>query len=97
MKVIIDAFGGDNAPEEIIKGCADAVLEYGVEAALCGNEEKITQAAAQMNISLENIKIIPADGVITMEDDPNLIVKEKRAVLWRRACAALPTGSMMRL
>ena len=44
MKVIIDAFGGDNAPEEIIKGCADAVLEYGVEAALCGDEKKITQS-----------------------------------------------------
>lgn len=27
MKIIVDAFGGDNAPLEIIKGCAEAVQE----------------------------------------------------------------------
>ena len=28
MKIIVDAFGGDNAPLEIIKGCAEAVAEF---------------------------------------------------------------------
>lgn len=28
MKIIVDAFGGDNAPLEIIKGCVDAVNEF---------------------------------------------------------------------
>ena len=30
MKIIIDAFGGDNAPLEAIKGAALAAKEYGV-------------------------------------------------------------------
>jgi hypothetical protein len=31
MKIIVDAFGGDNAPLEIIKGCADAVKGLDVD------------------------------------------------------------------
>ena len=31
MKIVVDAFGGDNAPLEIIKGTVMAVKEYGVE------------------------------------------------------------------
>ena len=31
MKIIVDAFGGDNAPLEIIKGSVDASKENGVE------------------------------------------------------------------
>lgn len=92
MKVIIDAFGGDNAPEEIIKGCADSVLEYGVEAALCGDEEKIRASAAQMGISLDKIKIVPADGIITMEDDPNLIVKDKKGCSMAEGMRRLAEG-----
>ena len=30
MKIIVDAFGGDNAPLEIIKGCALAVEDLGI-------------------------------------------------------------------
>ena len=29
MKIIVDAFGGDNAPLEILKGAAMAVEKYG--------------------------------------------------------------------
>ena len=41
MKIIVDAFGGDNAPLEIIKGCADAVKEFNIEIILTGNEHTI--------------------------------------------------------
>lgn len=37
MRVIVDAFGGDNAPLEILKGCAMAVQEYGVDIIACGS------------------------------------------------------------
>ena len=30
MNIIVDAFGGDNAPLEIIKGCVEAVAEYNI-------------------------------------------------------------------
>ena len=31
MKIIVDAFGGDNAPLEMIKGARQAADEYGVQ------------------------------------------------------------------
>ena len=31
MRILIDAMGGDNAPEEIVKGAVDAAKEFGCE------------------------------------------------------------------
>ena len=42
MRIIVDAFGGDNAPLEILKGSAMAVQEYGVELLVTGPEAEIT-------------------------------------------------------
>ena len=41
MKIIADAFGGDNAPLAILKGCETAVRELGVTILLTGDEAKI--------------------------------------------------------
>ena len=46
MKIIVDAFGGDNAPLEIIKGCAEAVAEFDdLSIILTGDEGKILKVA----------------------------------------------------
>ena len=41
MKIIIDAMGGDNAPEQIVLGALQAAKEYGVEITLVGRGEEI--------------------------------------------------------
>ena len=42
MKIIVDAFGGDNAPVEILKGCALALEEFSdLSIMLTGSEETI--------------------------------------------------------
>ena len=41
MKIIVDAFGGDNAPLEMIKGARQAADEYGVQILLSGDREQI--------------------------------------------------------
>ena len=41
MKIIIDAMGGDNAPEAIVKGALRAKDELGVDLILVGQKEKI--------------------------------------------------------
>lgn len=76
MKIIVDAFGGDNAPLEILKGSAKAVEELGVEILLCGNGEKIRSCAAENSISLKNMEILEADAVFEMEYDPRTVLKE---------------------
>ena len=52
MKIIVDAFGGDNAPLEIIKGAVDAKNEYGVDIILVGAEDTIRKVAADNQIKL---------------------------------------------
>ena len=36
MKIIVDAFGGDNAPLEILKACAEAVTDFDIDILLTG-------------------------------------------------------------
>ena len=45
MNILIDAFGGDNAPLEVIRGGARAVQELGVTVTLVGDEQKIRACA----------------------------------------------------
>lgn len=77
MKVIVDAFGGDNAPQEIIKGARLAADELGYDIVLVGDEEKIKGEAIKNNVSIENMQIVHAPDVISMEDAPTDILKSK--------------------
>ncbi|MEG0895789.1 MAG: phosphate acyltransferase PlsX [Oscillospiraceae bacterium] len=76
MRVIVDAFGGDNAPLEVIKGCILAKNEYNVDITLTGDVEKIKQCANQNNLDIGQFKLINASTVIPVEADPTSICKE---------------------
>lgn len=79
MKIIVDAFGGDNAPLEIIKGCAMAVERFDdIEIILTGDEDKIKKVSEENNISLDRMEIVHAPDVITMEDHPTNLMKSKK-------------------
>lgn len=75
MKIIVDAFGGDNAPLEVIKGCVKAVSELGVEIILTGSREKIEKCAADNGLSLSGIEIAHTDDVFDIHEKPGEIVK----------------------
>ena len=57
MKIVIDAFGGDNAPLEIIKGAVKAQEHFKIEICLTGNENIIKKVAKENNIDISNIEI----------------------------------------
>lgn len=50
MNIVIDAFGGDNAPLEVIKGSIDAQKDFGVDVTLVGDEEKIKKCAQETDL-----------------------------------------------
>ncbi len=77
MKFIIDAFGGDNAPLEIIKGCILAKAAADIEIALCGDENLIKKCAKDNNLDISTFEIIPASQQITMHDEPTDLLKAK--------------------
>ena len=77
MKIIVDAFGGDNAPLEILKGCAQAVEKLDLDIMLTGREDEIRRVAQENAVSLNRMEIIDAPDVITMEDHAGEIMKSK--------------------
>lgn len=77
MKIIVDAFGGDHAPFEIIKGAMLAVDEYNIDVILTGDKDKINQCLIENNITLKNTEIVNAGSIITMEDDAKSVLKAK--------------------
>lgn len=75
MKVVIDGFGGDNAPDEVLKGAALAVKELGIEVAVTGDVETLKKRMAELGVPENGIELVEAHGVITTEDNPRSILK----------------------
>lgn len=69
---------GDNAPLEIIKGAVLAKEAFDAEILVIGDENIISDVAVQNNVSLSGIEIVNAASVITMEDKPMCVVREKK-------------------
>ncbi|MCL2513038.1 MAG: phosphate acyltransferase PlsX [Oscillospiraceae bacterium] len=92
MTIIIDAFGGDNAPFEILKGAAEAVKELNINIILTGDDEKIRACADKNGIPLGNIEVLNAPDIISMEADPVSILKENKNSSMSAGFAALAGG-----
>lgn len=92
MKIIADAFGGDNAPLEILKGCEMAVRELGVDLLLTGDEAKIMACAQENGISLDHMELLHAPDIMGMEDAPTSIAKEKGDTSMAVGLKALAAG-----
>ena len=75
MKIIVDAFGGDNAPAEVIKGCRMAADRLSSDMVLTGDEEKIKKCARENGISLDGMEIVHADSVFDIHSEPSEILK----------------------
>lgn len=76
MKIIVDAMGGDHAPEEIVRGAVRAKRELGVEIELVGRKEDVERCLAAEGCT--DIPVIDAREVITMEDDPSTATRRKK-------------------
>lgn len=78
MKILVDAFGGDHAPLEILKGClAAAQKDSEIQIALVGKEELIQKCAEENSLDISPFQIYPAEDIITMEEEAGEIMKSK--------------------
>ncbi|MCL2341809.1 MAG: hypothetical protein FWC53_01830 [Firmicutes bacterium] len=84
MTILLDAMGGDNAPDANIKGAAQAIKEIESNIILIGNEEIINNRVKEIygknNISelSERITIHHTSEVIEMDDNPTQAIKNKK-------------------
>lgn len=78
MRVVIDAFGGDNAPLEIVKGAALASNEFGCDITLTGDKAEINRIINENNLTFKGeLKIVHTNDIISMHDDPTSLLKAK--------------------
>ena len=76
MKVILDAFGGDNAPFEIVEGAKLALeKDKSLEIILCGDKSKLDEI---LNLQSERLTVYDCKEIIEGEDDPIWAVRNKK-------------------
>ena len=79
MKIVLDVFGGDNAPYEIVKGAVQAINENdGFELVLVGKEDEIKALLNEFKYVGDRIQIIDARDVITNDDVPTEAIRKKK-------------------
>ena len=76
MKIIVDAMGGDNAPEAIVKGSLYARDRLDVNICFVGRKEEIE--ACLGDADRKGIEIVDARDVVTMSDDPSTACRRKK-------------------
>lgn len=92
MNIIVDAFGGDHAPLEVIKGAARAVQELGVKVTLAGDENTIRKCASENQISLGDMEILQASKSFDIHEEPTSILKEHKDSSMAVGMSALNDG-----
>ena len=80
MKIIIDAMGGDLAPEAPVVGALNAVKEYGSQIILVGRGGEILDVLRKHGYDdlPKGVQIVNADDVVDMHDDPGKVIHKRK-------------------
>lgn len=88
VTIAVDAMGGDDAPDAIVRGAADASLSMSGEILLVGDERRLTELLASIEHDPRHIRVHAADGAIPMDAKP-------RDALEAMPNASLPTAARL--
>ena len=79
INVAVDALGGDNAPEEVVKGAVNAVLESKrIRVFLTGREDAIQKELEKYTFPAEQVEIVNAAEVIETAEPPVAAIRAKK-------------------
>src|SRR5712692_1016789 len=73
MRIAVDAMGGDYAPEQVVKGAAEAAEEFKIDISLVG----LPQTVQPLLDSHPHLHIVPCTQVIAMDEHPAQAVRAK--------------------
>ena len=78
--IILDAMGGDHAPQAPVLGAVQAVKDFGAQVTLVGRGEEILRVMRENGINdlPEGLEIANADEVVDMHDDPANVIRKKK-------------------
>ena len=80
MRIILDAMGGDNAPQAPVIGALQAAKDFGAQIILVGRGEEILKVMRSQGYDdlPDGIEIAHADEVVDMHDDPANVIRKKK-------------------
>lgn len=80
MKIILDAMGGDNAPQAPVLGAIEAVKRYNSDIILVGRGQEILEVLKKNGLDTlpEGMEIAHADDVVDMHDDPATVIHKRK-------------------
>src|SRR6188474_2645318 len=80
MRIGVDVMGGDNAPDEILKGAINVLPRLAEDDQLCliGDRGVIADGLRERGVSDGRIEIVPTTEVIAMDESPVEAVRSKR-------------------
>ena len=78
VRIAVDGMGGDNAPDEIVKGTIMGARQYGVDIILVGPEDVMRAELAKHDISGLNIDIVHTDEYLVEGEHPAYALRKKR-------------------
>lgn len=79
MKIVVDAYGGDNAPREIVSGAVNALsLREGFSVVLTGRSEEIEALLNEFGCDRERVEVVEAPDIITNDMAPVEAVRKMK-------------------
>ena len=79
MKIIIDAYGGDHSPKEIIEGTLAALREKdGFDVVFVGKNDGIKQVLSSVSYDPQRVSVVAAEEVIGCDESPTEAVRTKK-------------------
>ncbi|MBR2974997.1 MAG: phosphate acyltransferase PlsX [Clostridia bacterium] len=78
-KIVVDIYGGDNAPIEIIEGCLLAMKDLtDLTVVMCGNQDEIKNYLADKVYDETRVEFVDAKDVITNDEAPTVAIRTKK-------------------
>lgn len=78
-RVVLDAMGGDNAPQAPVQAAVDAIrTRTDIKVILVGQEEVVREELSKYEYPKEQIELVDAPEVIEMAEPPVLAIRRKK-------------------
>ena len=93
IRVIMDAFGGDNAPAAVVEGAVLALERFSdISITLCGKEDAVRAELQKYKYDSARMAVLDAQEVIDCHESPTLAVKKKKDSSLVKALYAVANG-----
>lgn len=77
-KIVVDAYGGDNAPVEVVKGVKKAIESIkDLQVVLTGKEEELNKLFDEFGVDKSRVLVLNANDVISNNESPTQAIKTK--------------------